>query len=264
MNIPSFLSFSDAIKNAEYYLRDKSYVVHANRWQGVSVASKPEMAMHEVLNHSLSVKATSDLDKLREDIKPNLPWADDHFQERVAGEPLNPGDEWRNWPYALSADKFRTENSKFTHTYMERYWPRYAGDSVQAMHGIRYLYGDLRDVIEQLAKEPDTRQAYMPIWFPEDTGVKHRGRVPCTLGYHFIMRDAQLHCTYYLRSCDFVRHFRDDIYMTVRLQLHILDALRKRDPLWDTVQPGVFTMHIVSLHMFKNDYNRLFRQGEKQ
>lgn len=263
--IGQYSTFAAAIKGAEHMLQHRSKLVHAKRWQGVNVAAKPEMAMHEVLHHSFAVPITSDsLDKLRDEIKPSLPWADDHFHERVAGRPVNPGETWRSWPYALSADKFRTEEEKFTHTYMERYWPREAGELEQYPSGIRYGYGDLSDVVMQLSDEPDTRQAYLPVWFPEDTGAKHKGRVPCTLGYHFIMRDDKFDCTYYLRSCDFVRHFRDDIYLTVRLQLYILDLLKRMGSKdWETIKPGQFIMHMTSLHMFKNDYRRLF-QGENK
>ena len=112
---------------------------------------------------------------------------------------------------------------------------------------------DARDVVAHLAHDPQSRQAYLPIWFPEDTG-KTTVRVPCTLGYHFIQRHKFLHCTYYIRSCDAVRHMRDDIYLTVRLQLWMLEQLRLIDPDWKLVKPGLFTMHIVSLHMFRNDF----------
>ncbi len=37
-----------------------------------------------------------------------------------------------------------------------------------ANRGIRYRYADLHDVIDTLNKDPLTRQAYIPIWFPED------------------------------------------------------------------------------------------------
>lgn len=262
MNIELFPSFHAAIEEAKEQLHHSS-IVHAKRWQGVDVSKKPEMAMHEVLNFSFSVLV--DPENLKEDIQPNLPWADDHFLERVSGQPLNPGKEWRNWPYALSADKFRTEGEAFTHTYMERYWPKLAngGDYDSNPHmGIRYPYGDLADVVDQLAREPDTRQAYLPVWFPEDTGANHGGRVPCTLGYHFILRDGHFQCTYYLRSCDFVRHFRDDIYLSVRLQLWILDKLKAGSPHWADVKPGLFNMHIVSLHMFRNDHIRMFGHGK--
>lgn len=269
--------FEAAIGNAGRELEALSYAVRPSKWQSMDVSDKPEMEMYEILNHSFSCPMPGEkLDVYRRQILPNLPWADDHFLERVGGEPLNPGVQWANWPYASSADRFRTDQI-FTHTYMERYWPKYAGKTLSgkdrvpeedwANRGYRYRYGDLSDVVEQLAREPLTRQAFLPVWFPEDTGVLHGGRVPCSIGYHFMMRNGFFHVGYWLRSCDFVRHFRDDIYLTVRLALWVLDRLRIKATmeedaraleLWTSVKPGMYTMWMTSLHMFKNDYRMLF------
>jgi thymidylate synthase len=75
------------------------------------------------------------------------------------------------------------------------------------------------------------------------------------LGYHFIMRQNRLHCVYYLRSCDFIRHFRDDVYLTLRLQLWVLEKCRLACPEmdWENIIPGTLTMHITSLHCFQTD-----------
>jgi len=255
-----FAKFSNVIDDARERLKI-SRPVPPGMWQGVDVSSKPEMATYEILNHSFQVplNGKTDLQYFRMEIKPNLPWADLHFLERVSGEPLNPGEQWKNWPYAKSADKFRDAKGQFTHTYMERYWPKTAGYS--ANFGIRYQLGDLEDVVKLLIQDPTTRQAYLPVWFPEDTGALHKGRLPCSLGYHFIMRHGWLHIVYYLRSCDFVRHFRDDIYLTLRLLLWVLEECCEGDSSWKKISPGMFTMHTTSLHFFKADYQPLFGAG---
>ena len=275
-----FWHFYQAVNDARLRLKHESGIVHPARWQAVDVSNKPEMATHEILNYSFSCPVnTEDLDKLRKLIDPNIPWADDHFEERVCGMPINPGVEWANWPYSHSAAKFlEADGGKFNHNYMERYWPRVAGfcrtptktaeemrqwlamndESGKLDHrGIYHRYGDLHDIINLLERDPLTRQAYMPVFFPEDTGGHHGGRMPCSLGYHFILRGDRLHIVYYLRSCDFVRHFKDDIYLTVRLQLWLLDQMRARSSDWRGVKPGTFTMHITSLHCFVNDYPQL-------
>lgn len=262
-----FATFSDVCGRIESEFKSQSYPVKSEKWQGVSTANKPELEMRELLNWSFAIpmRGLEDLDHWRKDIGPNLPFADVHFNERISGVPSNPGEAWRIWPWGLAADKHRTAGEKFTHTYQERFWPKQAGDSpswlteVTGMqhHGIRYPYGDLDDVVQLLHREPLTRQAYFPVWFPEDTGVLHGGRVPCTLGYHFINRHDYFHVSYYIRSCDYIRHFRDDCYFTVRLAIWVLERLRRLDARWETVKPGLFTMHIVSFHMFINDYNKL-------
>lgn len=257
-------NFMGAIADTTTLLKTRSQLVHSKEWQGVDISSKPEMAMHELLHHRIMVRLNGieDLDTFRLDIEPNLPWADDHFLERVSGQPINPGEEWKNWPYGLNAQKFLEENGKFNHNYMERYWPKHAGfeeyvakDGEMTLvphRGVRYEYGDLNDMVDLMHRDPLTRQAYLPVFFPEDTGGKN-GRVPCTLGYRFIMRNDELDVTYDIRSCDFVRHFRDDIYLTVRLLLWVLDRLRQKDERWAKVKPGKFIMNITSLHLFRND-----------
>lgn len=252
----------------------KAAPVPVASWQSM----KAPQPMPEVLNYSftLDLPPTIRLETYQEAFRPNLPWADRHFVgERVSGEPLNPGATWREWPYAASANTHRREGEvdpQFDHSYAERYWPKKAGQSPDGRigmqsgippnfchHGIRFRYGDLGDLINLLGQDPLTRQAYLPVWFPEDLAAAvDTKRVPCTLGYHFIRRNDRLHCVYPMRSCDFVRHFRDDVYLTVRLLLWILTTMRYKFPeTWKDVMPGTFTMHITSLHMFESDRKTL-------
>lgn len=395
-----YTSFTDVFLSLDQHFRLHSQLVHTEKWQGMDIRKKPEAATYELMNVCFSVPmATESLEWYRQAIKPNLPWADDHFLERVCGEPLNPGKEWRNWPWALSADNFRegprgplipihdwaylagmidgegciyfrdtphfqgkiivyqsdpavlhylhelfkvgkvvrqsdhptelnsrihknemwrwqisaiaevtwvlenvvsllrikkdkavamserlkyrqTEEGvredagaprkllwgkewepRFNHSYMSRYWPKKL-DSGSDMRGHHWAYGDLNDVVELLHQEPLTRQAWMPIFFPEDTGIGDGGRKPCTLGYQFLLRGAKLHIYYPLRSCDYYRHFRDDIYLTIRLLLWVLDRLREKNRHWNAVTPGDYTMHCTSLHLFRNDYHQMFGEGQ--
>lgn len=260
-------NFASAIRAARESLGQFGVPVKAPYWQGVNIEQKPEMRMHEILNLSFQVVlgGRTDLDYWRQDIKPNLPWADQHFeQERVSGQPINPGETWKTWPYGHSANSFLDSQGQFNHSYAERYWPQYAGatqgghlssdasDFFEPHQGIRHRYADLDDLVHHLTKDPLSRQAYLPVWFPEDGS--HNDRKPCSLGYHFIMRNGYFHCTYYIRACDYVRHFRDDLYLTLRLQLWILDQLRKSNPeVWNQVNPGLFSFHCVSFHCFVND-----------
>ena len=129
---------------------------------------------------------------------------------------------------------------------MERYW---AGSNPK-LRGIRFSPGDIRDLKSLLMTRPHTRQAYLPVWFPEDIHAADQGeRVPCTLGYHFLMRNNKLKVVYYMRSCDWFRYFRDDVYLTVRLQQEIAKVMG--------VEMGSFVMHISSLHIFEAEFDRL-------
>lgn len=300
MRVALFPTFAAAIDQAKVQLELRSKVVHSARWQGADIADKPEMATHELTHVSFAVDMGAELIKgvlplpndrtpvsgdwvvaLQRDIRPNLPWADNHFEERVCGVPINPGTEWENWPYAKSAASFLDHRGMYNHNYMERYWPKFAGANQlptrtvdewlefglhnpmeRPHHGIMYNYGDLGDVVELLSTDPYTRQAYLPVWFPEDTGGGSK-RAPCTIGYHFLMRDGKLDINYHIRSCDFVRHFRDDLYLTARLLLWVIERAAEKDDRWREVRPGRFLMQIGSLHVFRNDYLIMTRKSNE-
>jgi hypothetical protein len=255
-----------------------AYEVPTSRWQGVDVSSKSEMRMHEMLftSYQVFLNGEEDPEHWEHDTKCNMPFARVHFLERVGREPTNPGEAWKIWPWGHNAAKFlEADGGKFSHTYQERFWPKFAkpggmsgSDTYKSSrendfprHGIRYEYGDLDDLVAHLRNDPLSRQAYLPIWFPEDGTCP--GRKPCTLGYHFINRGGRLHVTYYIRSCDFVRHWADDCYLTVRLLTWVLDELRKRDDYWLDITPGLFVMHIGSLHCFANDLPGLRKEDGK-
>lgn len=274
MIVTEQLSFAGV---TEFFRREmrRAPQVKTERWQGVDVSKNPAAASYELRNACFEVNLSGieDLQFWRDAVKPNLPWADDHFLERVGGEPLNPGVQWANWPWAGSAAKFKTE--RFNHSYMERFWPKFArrtddgklphihgkrrypeGDG-RPKFGIAHYYGDLWDLVELLAKEPNTRQAWIPLFFPEDTGWGDGGRKPCTLGYQIIVRDGKAHIWYPLRSCDLIRHFQDDCYLAVRLLLWIIDRCREINPVWKDITPGTYAMHMTSLHIFENDRKAL-------
>lgn len=240
--------------------------VDAGRWQSQSIEGRSEMTPKELRHVSFDMKVPEHMEELQRIVEPNLPWAEDHFQERVSGQPLNPAPSEAWWPFAVAGNRDHRMGEVYAHTYPERIWPKHAGAGGSKFNlgapdddgnydsdenwGVRFSYGDLNDVIDLLAKDPYTRQAYLPIWFPEDTGVVHGERVPCTLGYHFLMRLGRLDIVYYMRSCDFVRHFQDDVYMAARLCQWVADHL-------DGVYPGELVMHISSLHIFRGDLPRL-------
>ena len=210
-----FGRFSDVIRWTAEQMYDYSYIVHTEKWQGKEIKHDPRYAMIETLNLSFSCQMDPDLKEIGNQIKPNFDWADEHFEERVSGSPLNPPPSHVRWPYAQKNNEEFGGNEKFSHTYPERIWGKYGEEdsptrkSGVTLKGIRYHYGDFADVINLMVKEPFTRQAFLPIWYPEDTGSVHGERVPCTIGYHFIRRGEWVHVVYYIRSCDFFRHFRE-------------------------------------------------------
>ncbi len=262
-------SFSEAIFHAKTQLDLYGTEVDAGHWQGYDTKGRPDLVTKELMNLTLEVPVHRSHDDNRQalayEIVPNLPWADDHFAERVSRKPTNPGEAYKDWPWWQGQVDETQEQGAFTHTYQERFWPKKANHSIynfadghENRPGIRYEYGDLDDVIRLLGREPLTRQATFPIFFPEDTGAVHRGRIPCTLHYHFMLRNGMLHMWYAIRSCDYVRHFRDDLYLACRLMLWVLDELRFYHPrsIWEEVIPGHLYFTAYSFHMHAGDAHR--------
>jgi hypothetical protein len=260
-DLRSFETVCDVIRHDLLY---SSREVAGATWQSQDVSQRPEMVTMEVLHASLELDISGSISELVKGISPNLPWADDHFAERVGGKPLNPPPSEAWWPYAQAGNAAHKEGEQFSHTYPERMWPKHAGHKSHWCEphclyggfnrGVRYNYGDLGDVVNQLRRESTTRQAYLPIWFPEDTGAVQGQRVPCTLGYRFIYRD-RLDITYDIRSCDFIRHFRDDVYMAARLCHWVAEQVDEANLIGGKpeMRPGRLIMNITSLHAFAGD-----------
>src|SRR5918994_728289 len=222
--------FPHTIRSLAYQM-SRTPPIHIGEWQSTDVSKSQLHATYEMTDVTLRLAIPETIEQLSTGMYPfvNEVWANEHFLERVGGMPVNPPPSHERWPWSrhngnhISADQF-------SHTYPERMWPKHAGNchgpyayapseagGIQAVDqhgqgdvthvchghkGIRFMYGDLSDVVDLLIRNPLTRQAYLPIWFPEDTGAHHRMRVPCTLGYHFMVRNNQLSCRYYMRSCD--------------------------------------------------------------
>lgn len=224
--------------------------VNSTHWQG-QIAPAP---MFETMDMAFSAPMPETLELAWEKCQPSTPWAEVHFQERIGGLPLNPPPSHEIWPFGVKNNETFQAGGKFDHTYPERFWPKHAYDNEnmplnKINRGIRFEYGDLNDVINQIINDHHTRQAYLPIFFPEDTGAKGgKGRVPCTIGYHFMVRNGYLHITYWMRSCDYLRHFSDDIYMAVRLAQHVRDEINRIGKV--KFKMGLIKFHAVSFHIF--------------
>lgn len=252
----------------------RAEIIKSGRWQSTDVGHIDALDTPELWDVTLRSQMPETEEGAQRYYLPNLPWAEEHFQERVGGKPTNPGDTYMRWPWYKGGVENHKQSGEFSHTYQERIWPKWAMGgrnwAGQNWHkGIRYDYGDLNDVVELLTREPLTRQAYLPIWFPEDTGVVHGERVPCSIGYQFLIRNNHMNMIYTIRSCDFVRYLRDDLYLACRLAQWVRDKVVDN---WvysegefevRRIDMGSLTMHIGSLHCFRGDLQKLTREHEE-
>lgn len=244
------------IETLRITLLNHGRILENPKWQGISTGHN----MYEVESLFFKARMPATIQELENQTLADLPWAENHFRERISGNPANPGYEYKNWPYYRKDqddNRFRsTSNSEradlFSHTYMERFWP---SRSNLGYGQVKFRVGDYNDIVDQLIKDRNTRQAYLSIWHPEDQSNDEDRRKPCSLGYYFSIRENKLNLTYHIRSVDFFRHLRNDIYMAVRLAQDVCNSVTE----WidNEVEPGILSMWIGNLHCFDNEKFRL-------
>lgn len=155
-------------------------------------------------------------------------WLEAETVERIHGEltPYNPGFAWQlNWELW----KPFLRNGVFSYSYAERWQEQ-----------IPYI-------IRELQNKPNTRQAVMTMYDRHQDMLNWGGfdRVPCSVSYQFLLREDRLVCIYNQRSCDFVKFFGADVFMTIELMKHIGKMIDK--------ECGQFIHFLGSLHAFAGD-----------
>lgn len=188
---------------------------------------------YELTNYGYTV-----LEPRFEDLNPVQPWADAEWAERVMGihgNDVNPGEAWKlrkdehmNWEEYL-------HDGKFTYSYAERL----------------ALKTQVLAVIEELKRNRDSRQLFVSLWDPnQDIEVIGKLRVPCSLGWHFLFREDKLNITYFMRSCDFVTHYQNDIWMSLNLLHYVSQGAN--------LPTGKFSHFINSFHVYQKDVKDVF------
>lgn len=233
-----------ALWKTRQFLLHSGIPVSTATWQDIQDPPK----FLEVTNLSVLVPMADDSPICSALVNASQPWAEEHFVERVSGFPLNPPPSHKRWAKGTDEHMSKVDANKFSHSYPERMWSRKTSMPTQ---GIRYDNGDLSDAIKLLRKDPTTRQCYVPIYYPEDLTASNQGeRVPCTLGWHFMVRGNRMMCFYPMRSCDAVRHVHNDWYFANMLTTWLLHM----SGLWEKgVRPGNLHFCATSFHCFLND-----------
>lgn len=191
---------------------------------------KGELETMELVGYGFSITSQSNRDKDFVALGGNFAYAEQEFLERISHRQVNPGKAWEirqeTW------QKFLVDG-KMDYTYNERYRPQ------------------LELLIEELRKRPGTRQAIMTV-YDQHQDINNWGgkaRIPCSLSYQFLRRTVRdrevLNVIYTMRSCDALTHFIYDIYLTMKLQEYVANAVG--------IDPGTFTHFIGSLHAYAKD-----------
>jgi thymidylate synthase len=223
-----YTGFGVAVNEITRELAEMGISVHPQTMQDKVIAEDPDYNTRELQNYMYMV--SNPLSTLNE-LTPNQPWADKEFDERVSPYHVNPGEAWK---LREEIWKEYLHNGRFSYTYNER------------------MSWDLSRIMNELDKHPDSRQLYLSIWDPT-IDVDRLGsdmRIPCSLGYLFQLRRGKLNMTYFMRSCDFITHYHNDVYLAVKLLKHVSDLTGN--------ETGTFTHYIGSLHVYEKDVRGIF------
>lgn len=146
--------------------------------------------------------------------------------------------------------------------------PRHPADSRHPVLGelreggdYSYIYADRLSgmagaVTAALNADHGTRRAYWPIYDRTDSRRAIRAsRIPCTLGYHFMIREVPgvgelMHMTIVQRSVDFDLFWLTDLYLSYRLLSVIAGAVG--------VPPGNISHVILSFHRFDREGEEIY------
>jgi thymidylate synthase len=206
--------------------------VELKTYQNINIAGNPDFITKELIGESFKITEAVSSEAALEYIHETRGegWRNfvvQEFDERLSEDHVNPGDSWR-----LVGDywnKFFNKSGKHDYTYNERIRPQ------------------LQLVIEELKRDPGSRRAFLSIW---DSGRDPENslremRVPCSLGYQFLIRNGKVDIIYLMRSSDVMQLIDIDIFMTLCLKEHVASVLG--------LNPGVAHFHIGSLHGYKRD-----------
>lgn len=231
-----FADLKEAQNEIKRDLAELGVEVHTETMQDKWIADKPEFATMELQNYVYQVlkPIPKDLDGV------HWEYVDQEFEDRLVGD-RNPGKSWRKrpevWEEFLEVDLGEGGGrgpSRFSYTYSQRMGGRH-----------------LQKLIDQMTARPNSRQMWLPVWWPIDEERRGERRVPCSLGYWLVRRAGLLHMTYVMRSCDFATHWPIDVSLAVMIQRYIAQEV-------PNTKPGTFTQFIGSFHIYKKDVAGVF------
>ena len=108
----------------------------------------------------------------------------------------------------------------------------------------------IHEIVEMLMRKPDSRQAVLAIWHPDDLAIAIEGSckdIPCTLSLQFLLRDRKLHLRATMRSNDIWLGLPYDIFAFTTIQMIVADLLG--------VGYGWYEHSAGSLHVYERNIN---------
>jgi thymidylate synthase len=116
--------------------------------------------------------------------------------------------------------------------------------------------GQFAAIVDRLRKDPSSRQAVATIWRQEmDLPLSVPGSMPpkkdypCSLLYHFMIRDDRLVMEVVMRSNDVFLGLAYDAFQHSRVQIAVASVLG--------IEPGEYRHHAMSLHLYERDLDKV-------
>jgi thymidylate synthase len=245
----------EAFEEIKRDLKEMGIKVYPKTMQDKKIEGNEEYATMELQNYSYSILNADS--KLVPEV--SQPWAEAEFEERIQPRrdfssdacckcpiwgreeespencliAINPGKAYQLRPEVW--EEF-LHNGRFAYTYNERL----------------QFKDQLRKIIDHIKVDPDSRQLWLSIWNPsiDVDNIGGSQRVPCSLGYGFQVRNGKLNLHYVMRSADFATHFKNDVYLAMRMMEYVSQQ---------TGYPvGDFVHTIFSLHIYLKDVQDVF------
>lgn len=231
-----FKNWVEAQNELRRDLAELGQQVHPETMQDKDIRDDPDFDTRELTNYIYTV-----LDPDFTQIEgTHDQWVEAEWDDRVAGG-LNPGHAWKTRKEVWNEFLERSGSPKivgegpgqFAYTYSMRMGGKH-----------------MELIIDELKKNPHSRQLYLPVWGSTDEQRRGRRRVPCSLGYWFVQRNGAVNLTYMMRSCDFATHFPNDVALACIMQAWIAKETN--------YEIGTFTHFIGSFHVYAKDVADVF------
>ena len=258
-----FMNFGEAVDEIRRDLKEMGVEVRPKSYQNKNIEGNPDYYTQELTNYSYTV--LNPVESLNQ-LKNTEPWCNLEADERFSGNRINPGEAYKTreevWNEFLV-------NGKFDYSYPQRFNPLvneegyegYTSDNTNPLPEDIEIHVNeidaIQEIADELAKNPDSRQCFIPIFAPDDLiNLGGRKRIPCSLGYTLQIREGQLNITYMMRSSDFATHFQNDVWLAVKLAIEVRRRIEEINGIKYPI--GEFTHFINSLHIYAKDVKNVF------
>jgi thymidylate synthase len=159
------------------------------------------------------------------------------------------------WAYGEVLSEFLNLNPPLTEQYTNPKTKEFMETFHRGDGRANYTYGErwhnnqaFQKVISRLIDDRHSRQAVVNIWDSSIDLDSHETNIPCTIIHQFMIRDEKMNLHVYLRSNDFFKGFKYDIF----LNSFILEAFAG----FLKAQVGTLTFTVGSFHVYESDYSK--------